>query len=42
MQVTDLKIYLGALEQAQYKMIVKVFSKDRLIFFETYEEHYFS
>ena len=40
--VSDLKIFLGQLEQPQYKLTIKVFSAQRLAYFNTFDENYFS
>lgn len=46
LEVTDLRLYIGlgaGMESVQYKLIVKIFDQDdRLLYFNTFEEHVFS
>lgn len=42
MQVTDIKLYLGFLDQAFYKLLIKIFGNNSLIYSNTYDEHYFA
>ncbi len=42
MQVTDIKLFLGQLESGQYKITFKIFSGDKVVYYQTFDENTFA